>query len=58
MIDKDLTLKTLQASYRRRISRSESLKISQNIMIKAEKERAAVAEAEARRGIQWGEVNE
>lgn len=36
------------------ISRSEALRISRQILEQAERERLAVAEYEAARGIQWG----
>lgn len=37
----------------RRISRAEALQISRSILERAERERLALAELEAQRGIQW-----
>jgi hypothetical protein len=37
------------------ISRSEALRIAREILEEAERERAAIAEFEATRGIQWGD---
>lgn len=38
----------------RRISRAEALQISRSILDRAERERLALADFEAERGIQWG----
>jgi hypothetical protein len=42
---------------RRRISSLEARRLALEILYRAEAERAAIAEAEARRGINWEEVS-
>ena len=48
---------TFQTSSRRRITLQEARRMALDILHRAEAERAAVAQAEAERGINWEEVS-
>ena len=51
--DAVVTMSVYQEVIGRIVSRSEALRLAQQILINAERERLAVAEFEAARGIQW-----
>jgi len=53
--DAVVTMSVYQEIIGRFVSRSEALKLARQILINAERERLAVAEFEAVRGIQWEE---
>lgn len=53
--DAVVTMSVYQEVIGRIVSRSEALRLARQILINAERERLAVAEFEAARGIQWEE---
>jgi hypothetical protein len=53
--DAAITISVFQEVYGRAISRIEALRIARQIIEQAEKERLAIADFEAARGIHWGD---
>ncbi len=53
--DAVVTMSVYQEVIGRIVSRSEALRLARQILVNAERERLAVAEFEAARGIQWEE---